>query len=274
VPCALGAAVSYGASTAVQHAEAHTGTGRADTRGLLRLLRQPRWLVGFAGDGVGLALQVIALATGPVALVQPLLVLAVPVSLPLSHALGGRAPRRGDYLACLGILAGLGLFFAMLGDPGLGNGTTVDAVVVASVAALGAGTVLSLAVAGRGTAVRAGTYGAIAGGGFGLAAVLLGAAGASWRADGTAGLTGGAGLAALLAAALVGAAAITLTQIAFQVGPLAASFPANEAAAPVVAVILGAVLLNERVPFSGAHIVVYLICLAVVVGCTARLAAP
>lgn len=268
VPCSVGAAVAYGASTAVQHAAAHTGTGRPDARGLLHLLRQRRWLLSFGGDGVGLALHVAALATGPVALVQPLLVLAVPIALPVGQLLGGRRARAADYLACAGILVGLGIFFALLGDPGLGAPIGTGTAVIAALAALAAGAITCLAVSGGSATTRAAVYGTVAGGGFGLAAVLFGGAAAQWRVP-----AGSLGLAALVAALVLGALSVVLTQVAFQVGPLAASFPANEVAAPVVAVILGAVLLREDVPLGPGLLVGYLLCLALVLACTVRLAA-
>ncbi|MDP9116831.1 MAG: hypothetical protein M3O28_06155, partial [Actinomycetota bacterium] len=68
VPFGVASAVAYGASTAVQHAAVHTGTGNADPRGLLHLLRNPRWLLSIGGDTVGFGLQVVALSTGPVVL--------------------------------------------------------------------------------------------------------------------------------------------------------------------------------------------------------------
>jgi hypothetical protein len=57
---------------------------------------------------------------------------------------------------------------------------------------------------------------------------------------------------------------MVLTQVSFQVGDLAASFPANEATAPVVAVVLGAALLHERLPLSAGHLAAYLVCVGVV----------
>ncbi len=92
VPCGIAAAVAYGASTAVEHSAVHSDTGDADARGLVEQLRNPRWLLGIGGDVLGLVLQILALATGPVVLIQPLLVLALPISLPISRALGGPRP--------------------------------------------------------------------------------------------------------------------------------------------------------------------------------------
>ena len=65
---------------------------------------------------------------------------------------------------------------------------------------------------------------------------------------------------------------MTLTQVSFQIGELGASFPANEAAAPVVAVILGGALLHEHVPLSPVLVVAYGGCLLVVVAGLVRLA--
>jgi hypothetical protein len=69
-----------------------------------------------------------------------------------------------------------------------------------------------------------------------------------------------------------GAGAVVLTQVSFQVGTLAASFPANEATAPVVAVALGAALLHERLPLTPGHVTAYLLCVAVVAGGAVQLA--
>jgi len=64
----------------------------------------------------------------------------------------------------------------------------------------------------------------------------------------------------------------TLTQISFQIGALGASFPANESTAPLVAVLLGALLLHETVPISPLYVVGYLLCFAAIVYGTIRLA--
>lgn len=265
IPAGILAAVAYGASTAVQHSAAHTGTGEADARGLVNLLRNPRWLLSIGGDGVGLVLQVIALSTGPVVLVQPLLVLALPVSLPVGRLLGGPKPRRADYLACLGIVAGLAVFFALIGDPGDGDPLGAGAALWAIVVSLVVGGALCLAVRGRGTALRAGVYGAVAGGSFGLVGVLLNSVAGTLADDGLSGLAHARGWVAFGGVLVVGALAMTLTQVSFQVGALAAAFPANESAAPVVAVVLGAVLLHEDVPVNPLYVLAYLVCLGAIV---------
>jgi drug/metabolite transporter (DMT)-like permease len=274
VPTGVAAAIAYGASTAVQHSAAHTGTGEADTKGLLNLLRNPRWLLSVGGDAVGLTLQVIALATGPVVVIQPLLVLAVPVSLPVGRLLGGPRPRGADLLACLGIVGGLAGFFGLVGDPGAGKSLTPWPATVTIVAILLVGAAVCWLVHGRSALVRAGGYGGVAGAWFGLVGVLLNGVATIWQDHGLHAFGHAQGLVPLVGLLLVGALAMTLTQVSFQVGALGASFPANESAAPVVAVLLGALLLHERVPISALSVLGYLVALAVVVLGTIRLANP
>ena len=274
VSCGVGASIAYGAATAIEHATAHTGTGEPDRHGLLRLLRNPRWLIGFFGDFVGLLLQTIALSAGAVVLIQPILVLSLPISLPIAWLLGGQRPRRADYLASLVIIAGLGGFFLLLGQPAQGHLLHRRHALVAVAIALAVGGVAALLVRGRAAPLRAAIYGGVSGAWFGLVGVLLDASTTTWRASGLQGFTHLAGLVPLLGLLLMGGFSIVLTQVSFQVGTLGASFPANLVAAPVVAVVLGSVLLKEKVPFSPLILVGYLACLAAVILGSIRLADP
>jgi drug/metabolite transporter (DMT)-like permease len=274
VPCALAAALAYGAATAVEHASARAGAGdAADGRALLALLRDPRWLLGMGGDVVGLVLQVIALATGPVSLVQPLLVLALPISLPIAWRLGGPRPGRSAAVGCALIVVGLGVFFVLVGDPGVGDGISTRMTVFLFAGFTVAGGLALLAVRGRSPLLVAAGYGTVAGAWFGFVAVLMDAITTGWQAHGLHLLATTHGWALVVAAAVLGAASVTLTQAAFQVGALSASFPGNLAADPVVAVLLGGVVLHENVPASALHLVLYAACLAAIVLGAIRLAA-
>jgi hypothetical protein len=279
VPCGIGAAIAYGASTAVEHSAAHSGTaanptGPADPRGLIALLHSPRWILGMAGDTVGLVLQVIALATGPVVLIQPLLVLALPISLPIGWSLGGRRPTRADYGFCALIIAGLGGFFAIVGDPGDADVLKSGPALITVLAFLVAGTVACLAARSRVGAIRALIYGGVAGAWFGLVGVLLDASATAWRAHGIDAFGHADGLVPLIGLVVLGGLSIALTQLALQIGELSASFPANLSADPVVAVALGAALLHENVPAAPGQLVAYAACLAAVVVGAIRLARP
>lgn len=269
VPCAVAAAAVYGAATAVQHAAAARTAG-AGVRGLATLLRDPRWLLSVGGDGLGLLLQVIALATGPVVLIQPLLVLALPAALVVGWLLGGPRPRRADVLAVGAILAALAVFFVLVGDPGTGTPLRVAPTVIAATVCL---TAISVAIAVRGRSpLRAALLGAAAGVGFALAGVLINAVALDVDDHGWAGLVTDRGVTALAALLVVGVTAVVATQLSFQLGALGASFPANESVAPVAAVALGAVLLHEHVPATPAHLLTYLLCAAAIAMATVRLA--
>jgi drug/metabolite transporter (DMT)-like permease len=274
VPFGVASAVAYGAATAVQHDAAYTGTGEADARRLLRLVRNPRWVLSIGGDTLGFLLQVAALATGPVVLVQPLLVLTLPVAIAVGAMLGNGRPRRRDYLGCLAIAAALSVFFLLVGTPHAGRVPRPAELATTGVAAVLAGAALCLAVRGRSPAVRAATYGAVAGGWFGTVSVLIDAAGEQVRHAGVLGLVSqAAGIAALAGIAVLGGLGMALTQVSFQVGALAASVPASLSADPLIAVLIGAVLLAEHVPAGAGYAAAYVLCLAAIVVSAVLLAA-
>jgi hypothetical protein len=275
VPAAIAAAAAYGAATAAEHSAAQAAKQRQPgMRGIVGLIRDPRWLLGMGGDTLGLALQVLALATGPVLLVQPLLVLALPISLPVGGWLGGPRPTASQYLQCCWILAGLGGFLLLVGNPGDARPLTAAAALAASAIVAGVGLLaLGLGRAAWAGGARALIYAAVAGAWFGFVAVLIDAATALWRLRGIHAFAHQQGLVPLIALIVVGAASTALTQVAFQAGSLAASVPANLAADPVLAVVLGAVLLHERLPLGGWHVAGYVICLAAILLGAIRLAA-
>ena len=122
VPFGVASAVVYGTSIVVQHrtAQEHAGDGGdASASGLLRLRAQPAWLLAIGGDFVGFVLQIVALSTGPVVIIQPLVVLMLPVSLGVSFLLGRpRGRSSATTSACSGVLGGLAVFLALVGKPG------------------------------------------------------------------------------------------------------------------------------------------------------------
>lgn len=277
IPFAVGSAVVYGASAVVQHrmAQRHAGSdGRPSTAGLWRLLRSPIWLLAVCGDAFGFVLQVTALANGPVVIVQPLVVLMLPVSLLVSAGLGWHLPRPGDYLGVVGVVGGLAVFLTLVGQPAAEQvpGPLVLTAVVLVVLALGAAA--CLAVRGRTGVVRAAVYGAAGGCYFGTLAVLVDAASRGTAQDGLHAFATARGIVPLAGIALLGMGGIALTQMSFQIGALRAALPANLAADPLTAVLFGELLLHERIPLAPGHFAAYVVCLFAVVGGTIRLAAP
>jgi drug/metabolite transporter (DMT)-like permease len=271
VGAGLGAAVAYGAATAGQHAAAYRG--EVDPGGLAELLRDRRWLAATAGDVLGVILQIIALANGPVVLVQPLLIVALPVAVVLRPMFGGPRLSHSDLISSALVITALTGFFVLLGEPHRGRIIpTWTAVWVISIAVL-AGLVAMMATRHRQPVARAVVFGMVAGCWFGVASVLIDAVSTIFQAEGMAGFDDTRGLVPLCGVVLLSVGGYFIVQVGFQVGPLGASFPANLILDPVVAVILGAALLGERVPLGGAKAIGYLICLVVVSVGAVRLAA-
>lgn len=272
IAAGLGSALAYGAGTAGQHAVAYTG--RADAGRLLDLTRNPRWLLATAGDVVGVVLQVLALANGAVVLVQPLLVLSLPVAVLLRSWFGAPRPSRADLGNCAVLVGGLGLFFALLGEPGRGRVIGAQVTAWVAVAAVTAGVLAIAATRDRSPVPRAVTFGVVAGCWFGVVGVLVEAVSSVWEGAGLAGFGRAEGLVPLVSALALAGAAYLLVQVGFQLGPLGASFPANLILDPVVAVVLGAALLGEHVRLGPGRLLGYLACVALLAWAAVRLAAP
>ncbi|HZC70038.1 MAG TPA: DMT family transporter [Jatrophihabitans sp.] len=276
IPFAVGSAIVYGTSAVVQHHMAQQfadGQGRSSAEGLWRLVRNPVWLLAVCGDFFGFILQVIALANGPVVIVQPLVVLMLPVSLFVSAALGWHAPRPGELLGVLGVVSGLAIFLSLVGQPGAERVPGPIALATTVLVVLAAAALACVAVTGRHRVVRAAVYGAAGGSYFGTLAVLVDAASERTRHAGLHGLlTTPRGLIPLIGIAFLGVGGIVLTQMSFQIGALGATLPANLSADPLTAVLMGELLLRERIPLSPGHIAAYLLCLIAVIGGGIRLA--
>ena len=120
VPLGVASSLVYGSTIVVQHRASHN-EGEEDARHLLRLLRDPLWVAAVLGDFLGFLLNAAALAAGPVVVIQPLVVLMLPVALIVGWLLGGPRPTAIDYLSSLAIVAGLSGFLVLIGTPGAGH---------------------------------------------------------------------------------------------------------------------------------------------------------
>ncbi len=219
--------------------------GRAlSMQGLIAATRRPGWILGLALAGGGTLLHALALVLAPLSVVQPVGVLAVPVAVVLTAVRTGRRPAGGVLGAVAVCVAGVAVFVGIaagnaVNSPPPGGATLIAGLVVGAV-------VLSLAAVGFDhtgwiRCVSLATGGAVA---FGLVSTLLRAVtqdvvfGASALLDlgvlGT--LTG------LVTALLVGG---WLVQQAFASGPPEVVIACLTVVDPIVAVLLGAVLLGE-----------------------------
>ncbi|MCX4986585.1 DMT family transporter [Streptomyces sp. NBC_00572] len=212
---------------------------------ILDLLHRPLWLAGILAviaAGVG---QAAALATGPLALVQPLFVLELPLALLIATLLTReRLPAR-LWAAVAGVVLGLGV--ALVAASPTGNRTRVELDRWVPVLVACAVAVVALAVIGLrrppGRA-RAGCLGAATAICYALTAALM---------KTSMHILGDGGIGAFLTAwqtyafCAAGIAALLLLEHAMQGGPLVASQPALTLGDATVSLSLGVLLYEEHV---------------------------
>jgi drug/metabolite transporter (DMT)-like permease len=122
VAAALAGALVYGVTGVLQQRAARRVEG-SDQLGLIRgLLAQPLWLLSTIGSVVGFGLQGLALGTGPIVLVQPLLVTGV-LFAALTGFLLSRQPVDWPLMGSLLITAGGLAAFLLSAHPSRGSDT-------------------------------------------------------------------------------------------------------------------------------------------------------
>lgn len=198
------------------------------------------WWAAVALNGVGALLHVVALAYGPLSLVQPLGALTIVFALPMAAVFvrrkAGAAAWRGALLATLG-LAGLLALTGSTGSHSLGSG---ERMVVAG-ATVGVVALLFLvAQAVHRPAVRSVLLAASAGVAFGIASVFTKTVAVSWS-EGT--FTGQ--VPSMLVIAGLAAAGLLLSQASYRGAGLAAPLATVTVVNPVVAAAVGLTLFGE-----------------------------
>ena len=213
---------------------------------LVDLAHRPRWLLGIGSDVVSFALQALALAFGPLALVQPLAVTGLLFAVPLAVRRRGRRLHSREWLGTIAVAGGLAAFLtAASPSEGLPQTTPwrwfLILVAVAGVMALGIGL-------GRlsGGTLRPTMYGVAAATAFGLLAALTKAS-THLLSEGAAPFFTAWQPYGMAVVAILGA---IVQQSAFQAGPLPASLPVMDAVEPTVAVFIGVFAFNEHVGTS------------------------
>ncbi|MCX4475054.1 DMT family transporter [Streptomyces cellulosae] len=244
---ALGAALSNALATVLQRKAALTVPKSGGLRlGLiLDLLRRPVWLAGIATVITAGVCQAVALATGPITIVQPLFVLELPLALVVAAALlQGRLSRAG-WLAVGTVVVGLGI--VLFAASPAGNRTQVPmthwipavAVCVAAIAAL---VVAALRrPEGRGRAACFGLATAIS---YAMTAALMKT---SMHTLDDVGVTAFFTAWQTYGFALFGVCALFFLENAMQSGPLVASQPALTLGDACVSLALGITVYEEYV---------------------------
>lgn len=255
VVASLAAACCFAIGAVVQQSVAREAGGRTLSLGLLaELARHPRWLAGAGLAALSFVIQGLALAFGPLALVQPLVAADVLFALPLIAVLHRHRLTGADWTGACAVTGGIALFLAV-SPPSAGVRTPGLAAWTPTVLAVAALAALSASVAMR---VR------------GRAQVLWLAAGAGITfgvldalAKSTAGLLADRGTGVLLRWEPYGLIVVAvlggvLSQSAFRAGALSVSLPVIDTLEPISAVVIAATVFNEQLATSPGRLVVQL----------------
>jgi drug/metabolite transporter (DMT)-like permease len=238
------------------------GVSLANPKSLVQLVGQRMWLLGTAALLVGYVLQAGALDRGRLAVIQPLLVTTIVFALPLGWLLTNQRVGLREVGGATVIIIGLGAF-TIYGDPAGGKDNAPNdewAIAIVVLCAICAG----LLVLGRhGTPTRvAAVYGSVAGILFGLSAALtkptvellhegVGVMLSHWQC---------------YALAVAGVLGFVLQQVSLGTGRLAPSVATVSVVNPIVGVLLGIAIFDERFSRPTWHVVVAIISLLLALG--------
>jgi drug/metabolite transporter (DMT)-like permease len=229
-------------------ARATEDTSGFDLEILLRLVREPIWLLGFASQILGFVFQIIALRHADLALVQPILATELLFVFAYMSVIGSRGPRRRDWFAVVAMAAGLGLFLFSASPSGGHLHAPFRSWLLAGLAVLVAEVILVGVAYGWGgrspgpSSRRAALLGAATGIGWGFVAAVIKEL-SSHLGQGIGAIVSNWSLYVLIVA---GAATVLLAQHALSAGPLAASQPGFTILDPIVAAILGVLIFDEH----------------------------
>ena len=230
-----------------------------DAASLARLAAQRMWLLGTIALLTGYVFQAAALDRGRLAIIQPLLVTTVVFALPLGYLLTRQKVGRFEVIGAAVIVVGLALF-AIYGDPAGGKENAPGDEWAIAIGVLVVASAVLLAFGGRGgLTVRAAVYGTVAGILFGLSAALtkptldylhesVDELLAHWEP---------------YALAIAGVLGFVLQQISLGTGKLAPSVATVSVANPIVGILIGILLFDERLSRPAWHVAVAVLGLGV-----------
>jgi drug/metabolite transporter (DMT)-like permease len=250
-----------------------TQTAGFDVRLVVRLARQPAWLLGIASMIGGFVFQLTALRSGGLALVQPILAVELLFVFGYLAVAGSRRVQRRDWLAAAAMSAGIGVFLRLASPSGGRLHAPGSSWLLAGLVTVGV-VLAALAVAfgprsrpGASQPRRAAVLGAATGISWGFMAAVIKEL-SSHLGDGPGAVLSTWSLYVLLAA---GAATMLLASHALAAGPLAASQPGFTILDPLSASLLGVFLFGEHIRTGAADLAGEALALAVVIGGAAAL---
>ncbi len=272
VPAALAASVTFGASAVMEQRSAKRVPERGPVapRLLLDLARQPLWLAAIGATLAGLALQLVALRFGPLALVQPILAFDLLFAVLIAAAtIKHRPPDRIMLLGVICCASGVGGFLAAARPHGDSYSVSLPAVLPLA-AALAAVLAACFAVARRGTRQQRALSLALACGvTYGVTAFLYKLLAQAFSH----GVSELPRQWALYAVIVVGPVGFLLNQSAFQAGVLISPvLSVITATDPLVSIAAAHLWLNEKLAGGGLAVAAEIVSLGVMIAGIAALA--
>ena len=249
--CAAFAALGNASANVMQRkaslaAAPHLAFGRTL---LADLVRNRTWLLGISGMVASFGLQAAALGLGELSAVEPILTLEVPLTLLVaSYALHARLGRE-EWVAIIVMTAGMIALIAAL-NPRPGHEEQVDHVTYIIAGGATAATIVVLVILARHqhSIWRTACLGAATGTSFGLTATLVKESVGQLTHHGIVGLVATWQTYVAMGFGLLG---VLLMQWAVHSGPLLASQPGFTLMDPLVSILWGVLVYEERVRTGG-----------------------
>ncbi|MET7324346.1 DMT family transporter [Streptomyces sp. NPDC005549] len=225
-------------------------------------LRRPAWWAAVSLNGLGGLLHVVALALGPLSLVQPLGALTIVFALPMAALFVGRRAGATAWRGALMATVGLAGLLSLVGASGAQSLDTAQRVGAALVTG---GAVVALMIAGRAAhrhpAVRSILLATASGIAFGMSSVFTKTVAVDW----TGGVTAG-DLPSLAVIGVLATAGMVLSQASYRGAGLAAPLATLTVVNPVVAAVVGITMFGETFRYGTAGTVLALGCGVVAAG--------
>ncbi|MFE1192736.1 DMT family transporter [Streptomyces olivaceoviridis] len=225
-------------------------------------LRRPGWWGALALNGLGGVLHVVALAYGPLSLVQPLGALTIVFALPMAALCVGRRAGATAWRGALMATVGLAGLLSLVGSSSAHSLTPAQRLAVALVTG---GAVVALMFAGlaahRHPAVRSVLLATASGIAFGMSSVFTKTVAVDWSH----GIALG-DLPSLAVIVLFSVAGVLLSQASYQGGGLAAPLATLTVVNPVLAAAVGILMFGETFRYGTTGTVLALGCGVVAAG--------
>ena len=266
---ALLSALLFAVGSAAQQKEASSVAPSEATGFKLigRLIRRPFWLLGVGCDGAAYATQAGALAVGSILLVQPILVTTLLFALPISAKMTGRKLYLADGIWAVVKTSALAVF-VVVGNPSEGKDLASFTDWAPTLFACLAAIVVCIVIGRLWKPGAAALLAAATGGMFGIGAALTKSA-MNYLGQGIPQLLSSWELYVLIAAGVAGA---VLQEDAFQAGDIEASLPAMTILEPIIAIVLGIAVLDERIRAKGGEWIIIVLAVIAMAVATVQLA--